>query len=108
MNHIPTHLSPLTQVRSGASFTQGFVASACISAFQDVAQPKTKADVKKILRHGLQGGTALSAGCSAAAALRQRDYSRALLSAIAGAAGVMLIEKLLNESASYQEEKNHE
>lgn len=94
--------SPL-RVRGDGSFTQGFVASACISAFQDVTHPDCKADYKRILRHGLQGGTALAAGSHAATALRRSDYTGALLSLGIGAAGVLLLEKLLSDKANTQE-----
>jgi len=87
------------------SFTKGFVASACISAFQGVAQPSSQANLKRVLRHGLQGGTALAAGTRASMALRHRDYSGALIAATAGAIGVLLIENLLRDPARPQEEK---
>jgi len=90
-------------VRGDGSFTQGFVASACISAFQDVTHPESKADYTRILRHGLQGGTALAAGSHAAVALRRNDYSEALLSIGIGAAGVLLLEHLLSNKADTQE-----
>lgn len=101
----PYYPSPL-RVRNDGSFTQGFVAAACISAFQDVAHPDSKADYKRILRHGLQGGTALAAGSHAAVALRRSDYTGALLSIGIGAAGVLLLEKLMNDKADLQETGN--
>jgi len=88
--------SPIRMPGDG-SFTQGFVASACISAFQDVARPGSKADYQRIVRHGLQGGAALAAGSHAARALHRNDYTGALLSIAAGAAGVLLVEHLLRE-----------
>ncbi|MCD2453687.1 hypothetical protein GO003_025235 [Methylicorpusculum oleiharenae] len=93
----------LPQMRGGASFTQGFVASACLSAFQDVNKPCSKADYKRILRQGLQGGTALAAGARSAVALRHGNYTDALLSVAIGAAGVLLLENLLKDSEILQE-----
>ncbi|MCQ8130880.1 hypothetical protein, partial [Methylomonas rivi] len=76
MKHIDYPYAPNpVRVRSDGSFTQGFVASACISAFQDVAHPDSKADYQRILRHGLQGGAALAAGSHAAHSLRRGDYT---------------------------------
>ena len=96
----------VARVRRDGSFTQGFVASACISAFQDVAHPDSKADYKRILRHGLQGGTALAAGSDAAVALRCGNYTRAVLSVAVGAAGVLLLENLLSDKAPSEESCN--
>ena len=60
-----------------ANFAKGFVASACLSAFQDASgQP----DLRRVARHALQGGTALFAG-------------------MAGAVGVMLVERWLRDGA---------
>ncbi|MBP6725681.1 MAG: hypothetical protein KA132_00510 [Thauera sp.] len=92
-------------MRNGAgSFTQGFVAAGCLSAFQDRPSPASQADVKRVLRHALQGGTALAAGSYAAVALRQQDYTGALVAATAGAAGVLLIERLLRDKAQANRE----
>ena len=89
----------------GGTFVQGFVAAGCVSAFQDRPSPFAPADLKRVLRHALQGGTALTAGSCAAAALRQQDYARALVAATAGAAGVLLIERMLRDAAQAEKEK---
>ncbi len=53
-------------------------------------------------------GTALAAGSHAATALRRSDYTGALLSIGIGAAGVLLLEKLLSDKADTQEEASDE
>ncbi|SEP69187.1 hypothetical protein SAMN05421693_103115 [Ectothiorhodospira magna] len=89
-------------------FTRGFVTAACISAFQDVAPPASRPALGRIVRHGLQGGTALVAGTRAANAVRRGDYLSALAATAAGAAGVMIIEQLLHPSQGRQDkEKSH-
>ncbi|MHB1375569.1 MAG: hypothetical protein ACYC5W_12040 [Thauera sp.] len=88
----------------GGSFVQGFVAAGCVSAFQDRPSTACPADLKRVLRHALQGGTALAAGSHAAMALRQQDYTRVLVAAAAGAAGVLLIERLLRDAAQARQE----
>lgn len=87
------------------SFLRGFVASACLSAAQDVPQAAARKNLKRVLRHALQGGTALTAGGYAVAALRRHDYAGVLIAAAAGAAGVFAIEQLLREAAPRHEEK---
>ncbi|TWA61790.1 hypothetical protein FBZ84_11244 [Azospirillum baldaniorum] len=80
-----------------ADFTRGMVATGLLTAVQDrwvtgAAPPAPRT----ILRHGLQGGAALAAASVAADALRNRDYARLALAVAAGAAGVVMIEHLLN------------
>jgi hypothetical protein len=99
---------PSHPLSGDGSFTRGFVAAACISAFQDNNNPATAANLKRVLRYGLQGGAALAAGSRAAASLRHSDYSGALLSAAAGAAGVLIIESLLRDSVQPKENEHHE
>ncbi|WP_200175091.1 hypothetical protein [Ectothiorhodospira shaposhnikovii] len=89
-------------------FTRGFVTAACISAFQDVGPPASRPALRRVVRHGLQGGTALMAGTRAANAVRRGDYLSAVTAAAAGAAGVMIIERLLRPSQAREEkEKEH-
>ncbi|AWJ92918.1 hypothetical protein Sp245p_24085 (plasmid) [Azospirillum baldaniorum] len=80
-----------------ADFTRGMVATGLLTAVQDRwvtgAEPPAP---RTILRHGLQGGAALAAASVAADALRNRDYARLALAVAAGAAGVVMIEHLLN------------
>lgn len=87
------------------NFVQGFVAAACVSAFQDRGAPLCPADLQRVLRHAFQGGAALAAGSHAAMAVRRQDYARALVATAAGAAGVLLIERLLRDSAHTAQEK---
>lgn len=77
------------------SFIRGFVATGCLSAFQDIPDPKSAKHLKRVLRHALQGGTALTAGGRAVNAIQRGDYAGALIAAAAGAAGVLVIEQLL-------------
>lgn len=85
-----------TRVKAAeGSFIRGFVATACVSAFQDTASPQSSAQLKRILRHALQGGTALAAGTHAAAAVKEGNYLGAALAAATGAVGVLALERLL-------------
>ena len=92
--------SPINAARSvrlDGSFTRGFVATACLSAFQDARVPSSSVQVKRIFKQALQGGTALAAGAQAANAVQRKDYIGALLAAAVGAAGVLLIDRVLQE-----------
>lgn len=102
-----TGLAPTASMMRGAdgSFVQGFVTAGCMSAFQDRPSPTGAADLKRVLRHALQGGTALAAGRHAAMAMCRQDYTRALAAAAAGAVGVLFIERLLRDSAHAAQEK---
>ncbi len=93
---------PLTE-----DFLRGMVINACLSAFQDVARPTSRKAMKRVLRHSLQGGTALAAGSRAASRLVRGDYAGALIATAAGAAGVLLIEQLLRDIAPSNREENH-
>ncbi|MCG5501812.1 hypothetical protein [Ectothiorhodospira lacustris] len=86
-------------------FTRGFVTAACISAFQDVEPPLSRPALRRVMRHGLQGGTALVAGTRAANAVRRGDYLSAVTAATAGAAGVMIIERLLRPSPAREDKE---
>lgn len=80
-----------------ADFTRGMVATGLLTAVQNRWAPGARpAEPRAILRHGLQGGAALAAASVAADALRTRDYARLALAVAAGAAGVAVIEHLLN------------
>lgn len=80
-------------------FLRGMLVGASLAAFQDVPQPASRQALKRVLRHSLQGGTALAAGSRAASRLVRDDYAGALIAAAAGAAGVFLIEQLLRGNA---------
>ncbi|ALJ38117.1 hypothetical protein D9623_27275 (plasmid) [Azospirillum brasilense] len=91
-------------------FTRGMVATGLLTAVQDRwvtgAEPPAP---RTVLRHGLQGGAALAAASVAADALRNRDYARLALAVAAGAAGVVMIEHLLNPAEEPpQERPKHE
>lgn len=98
--------------RSDSGFVRGFVVSACLSAFQDVAWPLSPSQLKRTLRHALQGGVALRAASRAADRVQGGELLPALLAAAEGAVGVFLIEQLLRhpvqptlETAHGQKEK---
>ena len=101
------YLPPVLAAPGDGSFTQGLVAAGCISAFQDMTTTPSQVNYKRVLRHGLQGGTAFAAGSRAALALHHRDYAGALIATALGAAGVLLIENLLRDSTQPQEENQH-
>lgn len=107
-NSISPYFPAVLSTPGDGSFTQGLVAASCISAFQDIATSPAQVDYKRVLRHGLQGGTALAAGSRTAMALRHHDYAGALIATALGAAGVLLIENLMRDSAKPQEEDQHE
>lgn len=97
-------------MRRGAGqrgFVRGFIASGCLSAVHATRAPGAPPDVRRMLRHALQGGTALSAGVCAENAFAARNYTGALLAAAAGTAGVLIIERLLRDSAQNSQEKTH-
>ncbi len=88
-------------------FLRGLLVSACLSAFQDTPRPTSRKALKRVLRHGLQGGAALAAGSRAASRLVRGDYAGALIATTAGAAGVLLIEQLLRDIAQPNREESH-
>ena len=67
MRPLPRLMPAPTPRIGGATFVQGFG----VSAFQDQASPLSRTELKRVLRHGLQGGTALTAGSAAAHAVRR-------------------------------------
>lgn len=81
-------------------FLKGFVLTACLSALQDAPDLRNKATRRRVLRRALQGGTALGAADATARAAAQGDYTRAVMAASVGAAGVYLIERLLRDAAA--------
>ena len=99
---LPVHF-PVRYAMGGVeSFTQGLVAAGCVSAFQDVVRPDSRLQARRVLRHALQGGTALAAGTYAAEAVRCGDYTRAVMATAIGAAGVYALERLLKEQAGVE------
>jgi hypothetical protein len=84
-------------------FLRGFLTTGLLST---VARKPGAKDKKAILRHALQGGTALAAGVAAANALQRGELGRALLAAAIGATGLAAIEHTLNDS--HQDTKGSE
>lgn len=94
-------IRPVAQrIETEGSFTRGFIATACLSAFQEQAIPRSPKQFKRVLRHALQGGAALAAGTHAAVSVKQGDYLGAVLATALGAASVLAVERLLQESSS--------
>jgi len=100
-------LRPVTPPLISGGFVKGFVAGGCLTAVRVTGRPPTQADAKRILRRALQGGAAVAAGERAAMAYRQGDYGGMLVATAAGAAGVLLIERLLRDCAPCKQEKSH-
>ncbi|MFM8442056.1 MAG: hypothetical protein ACKN9W_01800 [Methylococcus sp.] len=99
---LPVHFPVRHPMVGVENFTQGLVAAGCVSAFQDVVRPDARLQGRRVLRHALQGGTALAAGAYAAEAVRCGDFTRAVLATAVGAAGVYALERLLKEPASVE------
>lgn len=72
----------------GTVFARGFVVTALLEAAQ------SRHDGRRLLRRSLQGGAALAAGTSAAAALARRDYGPAFVAVAIGAAAMAAAEIL--------------
>lgn len=86
------------------AFARGFLVTGLLGALRDrrgAAPPSGR----RVLRHALQGGSALAAGSVAAEALARRDYSLAVAAVAAGAAGVLAAEYLLNSDGADEKEK---
>ncbi len=107
MNFRDPQLRPVVPLFVGSSFVKGFVVSGCLAAMPCAAKPLSQAELKGVLRHALQGGAAVAAGERAATAYRQGDYSGMLVASAAGAAGVLLIDRLLRDAAPCKQEKSH-
>ncbi|CCG41787.1 hypothetical protein [Magnetospirillum molischianum] len=91
---------------AATAFARGFVTTGLLSMFQDRLEPVSPAPSgRKILRHALQGGAALSAATMVAEALRQRDYPTVLTAAALGAGGVLAAEYLLTHGSSERNEE---
>ncbi|MEE4465330.1 MAG: hypothetical protein A2002_05465 [Pseudomonadales bacterium GWC1_66_9] len=98
---------PYPPLPLSSEFTRAFVATACLSAFQGEPRATSPAQLRRVLRQALQGGTAFAAGSRAATAVRQGDYSSALVATVVGAGGVLLIEQLLRDTTRLDKEKRH-
>lgn len=80
-------------------FARGFLVTGLLVALQDRrGKGAAKPPGRKMLRHALQGGSALAAGTIAAEALARRNYGLALAAVAAGAAGVVAAEYLLDNA----------
>ncbi|SEH28398.1 hypothetical protein [Magnetospirillum fulvum] len=98
------------EAEAAVAFARGFVATGLLSLFQDRLEPvRSRPNPRKILRHALQGGAALSAATLLAEALRRRDYATVATAAALGAGGVLAAEYLLthrsNEEADLGQEE---
>lgn len=100
-------LRPVMPEFVSAGFVKGFVAGGCLTAIPAAATPPSQADPRRILRRALQGGAAVAAGERAAMAYRHGDYGGMLVATAAGAAGVLLIERLLRDAAPCKQENTH-
>lgn len=89
-----------------AAFLRGFVGTALLSVLQNRAEGKAPLSGKTVLRHAVQGGSALSAGTIAAEAMLVRDYTLAFTATLAGAAGVWAAETLLRDGFAVAIEEN--
>jgi len=77
-------------------FLRGFVAAGLLTAIRDRLDPEEPtANSRKVLRHAVQGGCALTAATLAARALTRRDYGPAILAAGLGTAGLIAAEYAL-------------
>lgn len=87
-------------------FVRGFVAAGLLSVVQD--RPGQAAVDRRTVRRALQGGAALAAGSVAAHAWQQRDMARTFVAVAAGAASVMVIERLLQDQTSKESHDGQE
>lgn len=77
-------------------FIRGAVAGGLLSALQ--AQPSGQGKkAKKILKHAVQGGFAVSAGLGVANSIERGDYGSAIVLLLTGAAGVAGAELMIKE-----------
>lgn len=77
------------------AFIRGALVTGMLVALQD--RQTAKPEGRKVLRHAIQGGTALAAGTVAAEALMRRDYKLAAMAVAAGAAGLIAAGQLFND-----------
>lgn len=91
----PAEASPgaLYQSEVANHFVRGFVAAGLLSALQQGA-----ISGKPVLKHAVQGGSAIASGVAAANALQHRRYADALTAVAAGAAGIAAAEGLSRQS----------
>jgi hypothetical protein len=88
------------------NFLRGFIATGLLTALQN--RRSTRPAPLHVLGRAVQGGAALAAGVSTANALQRGEYARALGSAVAGAAGVALVEYAVNRCEELAEERIEE
>lgn len=80
------------------TFVRGFLATALLSAVQDRAAGTGPTPWRRIIRHGVQGGAALTAATIAAEAVVNRDFGTGLAAVAVGAAAVAATEAALQTS----------
>lgn len=86
------------------AFARGFLVTGLLATLQDRRTAgAVPPSARKVLRHAVQGGSALAAASVAAEALARRDYSLAVAAVAAGAAGVLAAEYLLNIETTEEE-----
>ncbi|MFD2232346.1 hypothetical protein [Phaeospirillum tilakii] len=77
-------------------FLRGFLAAGLLTAVRDRLDPdEPTANSRKVLRHALQGGFALTGATLAARGLARRDYGLTTLAAGLATAGVIAAEYAL-------------
>lgn len=82
-----------------SSLTRGAVAAGLLALIQE-RKSNGAPCVSAVARRALQGGAALAAGAATATALRDRNYSAALIALAGGAAAITAVELLLNPCPS--------
>jgi len=100
---------------SSEIFVRGFLAAGLLAAIRDRLDPEEPtANSRKVLRHAIQGGCALTAATLTARALARQQYGQAILAAGLGAAGLIAAEQtlrpetapaLIEETALVEEEE---
>lgn len=85
------------------TFVRGFLASALLSAVQDRAAGGGPTPWRRVIRHGVQGGAALTAATIAAEAVVTRQYGIGLAAVTVGGAAIAAAEAALQTINSMQE-----
>lgn len=88
------------------NFLRGFIATGLLAALQN--RRSIRPAPLHVLGRAVQGGAALAAGVGTANALQRGEYARALGAAVAGAAGVALVEYAVSRCEELVEERIEE
>lgn len=82
-------------------FLRGFLAAGLLTALRDRLDPEeATANARKVLRHALQGGFALTGATLAARGLARRDYGLTTVAAGLATAGVIAAEYALRPAGA--------